>query len=356
MQRAGALVASIAHDLRRALGPVSVVRQAEHGHEFRIAARAEMSSAHFRTSQTQPVDSEHVGLDWNLALAGGDGTRLADYVERRFGHRAPKQYCRLLGKRTMLEHTLDRLNRLAPTSRTLAVIGTNHERFATPQLAGRCDHVLRQPASRDTGLAIYVAIAMIKRWHPNAVVTITPTDHYVAPAPRYVEQLAVARSVASKLRETVVILGVKPTEPDPELGYLTLGPRVVEVPAVRPVSGFVEKPDVRRAGELARAGALWNTMVTCGSVHALWELARAAEPQMIDILDSLVPLIGTPDEDDALEYIYRALLPVSFSRDILERSTSRLAAMELDDVEWSDWGKPERVETTLALRRSREQN
>jgi hypothetical protein len=95
-------------------------------------------------------------------------------------------------------------------------------------------------------------------------------------------------------------------------------------------------------------------MVACGSVHALWELARTAEPHMIDILDSLVPLVGTPDEDDALEYIYRALLPVSFSRDVLERSTGRLAAMELDDIEWSDWGKPERVETTLALRRARE--
>ena len=27
--------------------------------------------------------------------------------------------------------------------------------------------------------------------------------------------------------------------------------------------------------------------------------------------------------------------------------------MELDGVEWSDWGRPERIETVLALRRSR---
>jgi hypothetical protein len=67
----------------------------------------------------------------------------------------------------------------------------------------------------------------------------------------------------------------------------------------------------------------------------------------------MVPLVGTPDEDDALEYIYRAYLPVSFSRDILERAPSRLCAMELSNVEWSDWGKPERIEQVLALRRSR---
>jgi mannose-1-phosphate guanylyltransferase len=311
-------------------------------------------SSQLRTSQTEPAESEAAGLDWNLALAGGEGTRLAEYVERRFGQKTPKQYCRLLGQRSMLEHTLDRLNRLAPPSRTMTVIGTNHSQMAATQVAGRSDHVFCQPSARDTGLAIYVAIAMIKRWNPNAIITLTPTDHYVAPANRYVDQLACARIVASRLRETVVILGVRPTEPDPELGYLTLGERTVEVPQVRAVTGFVEKPDVQRAAELGRRGALWNTMVTCGSVHALWELARAAEPQMIDILDSFVPLVGTPDEVDAIEYIYRALLPVSFSKDILERSTSRLTAMELDGIEWSDWGKPERVETTIALRRSRE--
>ena len=88
-------------------------------------------------------------------------------------------------------------------------------------------------------------------------------------------------------------------------------------------------------------------------VDALWELGRDAEPQLLDILDSLVPLIGTEDEDDAIDYIYRAYLPVSFSRDMLERVPGRLAAMEMSGVEWSDWGKPERIESVLALRRSR---
>ena len=94
----------------------------------------------------------------------------------------PKQYCCLLGNRSMLQHTLERMNKLTPASRTLTVIGTHHGDIAAPQLLGRCDHVFRQPSSRDTGIALYVALAMIKRWTPNAIVTITPTDHYVAPA------------------------------------------------------------------------------------------------------------------------------------------------------------------------------
>jgi mannose-1-phosphate guanylyltransferase len=306
-----------------------------------------------RSSATAPIEGDAAHIDWTLALAGGEGVRLAEYVQRRFGRRIPKQYCCLLGNRSMLEHTLDRLNRLTPSSRTMTVIGTDHAELAMRQLAGRSDHVFRQPASRDTGLALYVALAMIKRWTPNALVTITPTDHYVAPAARYIEQVRVARGVAARMRDRVVLLGAAPNEPDPELGYLTLGEPLVEVPKVRKLVGFVEKPSVQLAQELRGQGALWNTMVTCATVDALWELGRIAEPRLIDILESFVPLVGTPDEEDAIEYIYRAYLPVSFSRDVLERAPGPLCAMELEDIEWSDWGRPERSETVLALRRSR---
>jgi mannose-1-phosphate guanylyltransferase len=306
-----------------------------------------------RTSAQAPIEDDSPDVSWTLALAGGDGVRLSEYVERRFGRRIPKQYCCLLGTRSMLQHTLERLNRITPPSRTLTVIGTHHGDFAYPQLSGKSDHVFRQPSSRDTGVALYVALAMIRRYTPNAIVTITPTDHYVAPAGVYVEQVRAARGVAARMRDRVIILGVRPTEPDPELGYLALGDRLTEIPQVRRLTGFVEKPSVARAEALTDAGALWNTMVTCGTVDALWELGRATEPQLLDILDSFVPLVGTPDEDDAIEHIYRAYLPVSFSRDMLERAPERLCAMELDGVEWSDWGRPERIETVLAIRRSR---
>jgi mannose-1-phosphate guanylyltransferase len=304
-------------------------------------------------SATVPTEDDSPNIDWTVALAGGEGVRLVEYVERRFGRRIPKQYCCLLGNRSMLVHTLERLNKITPASRTLAVIGTSHTDFAMPQLDGKADHVFRQPSSRDTGLALYVALAMIKRWTPNAIVTITPTDHYVAPSAKYVEQVRAARGVAARMRDRVVVLGIRPSEPDPELGYLSIGGRVAHLPAVSDVLGFVEKPDIVRAQQLGEDGALLNTMVTFGTVDALWELGRAAEPQLLDILDSLVPLIGSADEEDAIEYIYRAYLPVSFSRDMLERAPDRLCAMELEGVEWSDWGKPERIETVLALRRSR---
>ena len=38
---------------------------------------------------------------------------------------------------------------------------------------------------------------------------------------------------------------------------------------------------------------------------------------------------------------------------VLERDPARLCAMELVGLDWSDWGRPEHIETVLALRRSR---
>jgi mannose-1-phosphate guanylyltransferase len=310
------------------------------------------TAAVFRVSATTPVEDDQ-RVHWTVALAGGEGARLQEYVQRHVGRRIPKQYCQLLGSRSMLEQTLARLNQLTPASRTLTVIGPGHESYAMPQLSGASDHVFCQPLSRDTGVALYVALAMIKRWTPNATVTITPTDHYVEPGARYIHHVQVARNVATRVRDLVVILGVRPTEPDPDLGYVRLGARLSDVPAAHRVSGFVEKPCAARAEELIGVGALWNTMVICGTVDALWSLGRSAEPHFIRTLDCLVPLIGTPDEPDAIEYIYRAYRPVNFSTGMLQRAPTQLAAIELEGVEWSDCGRPDRVETVLALQRSR---
>src|SRR3954470_12327358 len=114
----------------------------------KIAKRTGMPTSQLgelRTSASEPTENESPVLDWTLALAGGDGVRLSEYVRHRFGRRIPKQYCCLLGKRSMLEHTLERLNKLSPPSRTLTVIGSDHGSMAFPQLAGRSDHVFRQP-------------------------------------------------------------------------------------------------------------------------------------------------------------------------------------------------------------------
>jgi mannose-1-phosphate guanylyltransferase len=49
---------------------------------------------------------------YGVVLAAGEGMRLRPLVRRLRGDALPKQYVSFLGRRSMLEHTFDRLERL----------------------------------------------------------------------------------------------------------------------------------------------------------------------------------------------------------------------------------------------------
>jgi mannose-1-phosphate guanylyltransferase len=63
---------------------------------------------------------------WGLVLAGGEGKRLEDYVRQLRGECLPKQYVNFIGTRSMLEHTLDRAERLIRRNRIMT------RRYRTP--------------------------------------------------------------------------------------------------------------------------------------------------------------------------------------------------------------------------------
>src|SRR5262249_36938584 len=117
---------------------------------------------------------------WTLILAGGDGTRLQGLTRQLTGAPIPKQYCRILGDRSLLEATLARVAPLAPPARTLAVVNRAHLTLAQPQLATLPDgNVLVQPANRDTGPGILLSLLELSRRDPDGVVAIFPSDHDV---------------------------------------------------------------------------------------------------------------------------------------------------------------------------------
>jgi hypothetical protein len=59
-------------------------------------------------------DEADRGNVWSIALVGGDGVRTKEFISRWLGAEKPKQYCTLVGSRSMCQHTLDRTARLTP--------------------------------------------------------------------------------------------------------------------------------------------------------------------------------------------------------------------------------------------------
>ena len=81
---------------------------------------------------------DHRGCEnrWALVLAGGDGVRLRELTRQITGKSVPKQYCRIIEDRSLLESTLMRTSAFAPASRTLVIVNRDHLPMARDQLAG----------------------------------------------------------------------------------------------------------------------------------------------------------------------------------------------------------------------------
>jgi hypothetical protein len=97
------------------------------------------------------------------------------------------------------------------------------------------------------------------------------------------------------------------------------------------------------------SGALWNTFILAARAQALWDLGWEHADQIMSHFERLDDAIGAPEEENVLDAIYDVMPDLSFSSAILERARGRVAMIELEGVAWSDWGRPDRIVSTLAL-------
>jgi mannose-1-phosphate guanylyltransferase len=280
-----------------------------------------------------------------VVLAGGEGQRLAPLTRALYGTDLPKQFAVLSGERSLLQTTIDRAAALTTLDRILVVVTAHHEQLARTQLAAYpgVDLVV-QPRNLDTGPGILLPLVRILARTPNARVVFLPSDHHVSnPAPI---ARAVSDTSAATLRDRIALLGVTPTGPEVEYGWIVRGKRVARTGGFS-VRRFHEKPTSTVAEELWRSGGLWNTFISTGPVQVFWELAARHLPAHTTALERYAVAIDGSDETEALGAAYHQMAPANFSRDVLSHAEA-LAVMPVADSGWSDWGSPQRVFASLA--------
>src|SRR5262245_47055407 len=97
------------------------------------------------------ADSIGISPRCGIILAAGEGKRLQPFIERLRGDSIPKQYVNIIGKRSMLEHTLCRARKLIPSERLFTVVSENHLRYPEVKRQLRQSRRARRRTTRQQG-------------------------------------------------------------------------------------------------------------------------------------------------------------------------------------------------------------
>lgn len=297
----------------------------------------------------------HSTVRCGIILAAGEGRRLQPFIRRLHGKDLPKQYVNFTGKRSMLEHTIHRAEKLIPSRRLFTVVGRHHlchpevDRQLAERPGGR---VILQPRNKETGPGLLLPLMHLYKHYPESIVVVFPSDHFVLEEDLFMGHVDLALRAVERDPSRLVLLGVEPVGPEPEYGYiLPIRPRRLRRRVVYEVSRFVEKPEARFARTLIRRGGLWNTMVIAFNAKTFLELACRVAPILHRSFQKILGAIGTPLEGKVVEEVYRALEPVNFSKGLLEalsaQYSSHLGVLPIQGVRWSDWGSEGRIESIL---------
>jgi mannose-1-phosphate guanylyltransferase len=285
---------------------------------------------------------------WALVLAAGDGTRLRSLTTAPSGSTIPKQYCSLHEGPSLLHEALGRAGAVATPARTCAVVAEQHRQWWQPALAALPRrNVIVQPANRGTANGILLPLLHIVQRDPQAKLLLLPADHHVRREGILAGALRKAAEQLDWRNDEVLLLGLAPEEPDPELGYIV--PEDSDDRGALRVARFVEKPAVAQARALLKRGALWNAFIIGATAQALLGLFRTRMP---DILAAMRAAIAHDLENEtggtAVAQLYERLPTLDFSRHLLAGAEADLRVLPVPRCGWTDLGTPRRVAEAIA--------
>lgn len=263
-----------------------------------------------------------------VIMAGGVGSRFWPLSTPEY----PKQFIDILGcGRTLIQLTVDRFDSICPKGNFWVVTNAKYVDIVKEQLPDiPAEHILAEPAARNTAPCIAWACWSIKKEDPTANVVVTPADAVVMNPEEF--RRVIKHSLAfTENNEAIVTIGIKPSRPETGYGYVEAGEAMNTV--INRVNAFKEKPDYTTAEKYLEAGNyLWNAGIFVWNIETITDCIIKYKPNIAVDMDNIA---ATGD----VATIFPQCEKISIDYAVMEpASKDGLVYTHPADFGWSDLG------------------
>jgi mannose-1-phosphate guanylyltransferase len=270
---------------------------------------------------------------YGLILAGGRGTRFWPRSRKR----TAKQVLNVVGNRSLIQATVDRLAPVIPPER-LWVLTNDHLRDTIvkqlPEIPA--NQVLAEPAQRNTAPAIGLAAQILHSQDPEAVMGVFPSDHVIGRTSGY--RAVVRAALKGAGQRHLMVVGIQPRWPETGYGYIEFprGGSGSNGQAL-PVRRFHEKPVLAKAKRYVGAGNFyWNSGMFFWRTDVLLDQLRQHLPKTATLLASLPPF-GSRQFSARLKDAFPRCDNISIDYAVLEKAEG-VRGIAAADFGWNDVG------------------
>ena len=219
-----------------------------------------------------------------VIMAGGIGSRFWPLSTPEY----PKQFIDILGcGRTLIQLTVDRFQGVCPIENFWVVTNAKYVDIVKQQIPGIPEnHILAEPAARNTAPCIAWACWRIKDEEPDANVVVTPSDAVVMNPEEFRRVINNALDYTARHND-IVTIGIKPNRPETGYGYVeTLQEHTGEIYSVKE---FKEKPDLETAKRYIKEGNyLWNAGIFVWNVKTITESIKKYKANIAEDMDRII--------------------------------------------------------------------
>jgi len=278
-------------------------------------------------------------------MAGGQGERFWPLSTQN----APKPFLKVLGDKTMIQLTVERVRRIIPPERIFVALGKNHTDIARRQLSEMGEqNLIVEPEGRDTAPCIGLAALTLLRLDSEAIMVVLPADHYVPDTDDFVRTVDKGVQCA-QAGDYLVTIGIRPTRPETGYGYIHACERFAasEEVVCYKSDTFVEKPDLERAEKYIEDGNYyWNAGMF---IWKALSLMRAIEEHMPELYKALLVMQDALAAGDRrkVEATYLGITRESIDYGLMEKARNVL--MVPAQFQWDDIGTWSSLLRVLAL-------